>query len=81
MTNVVCVSGVDLLMDYLEGLVPDDVRAALDAHVGGCERCTAFIESYRAAPAILREVTAAAMPADLQSSLLAALRARLREPS
>jgi anti-sigma factor RsiW len=81
MTNVVCVSGVDLLMDYLEGLVPDDVRAALDAHVRGCERCMAFIESYRAAPATLREVTAAAMPADLQSSLLAALRARLREPS
>ena len=81
MTNVVCVSGVELLMDYLEGVLSDDVRLALDAHVGGCERCTAFIESYLAAPATLREATAAAMPADLQSSLLAALRARRSGPS
>jgi len=81
MTNVVCVSGVDLLMDYLEGVLPDDVRLALDAHVSGCERCTAFVEAYRAAPAILRHATAAAMPQDLRVSLLAALRKRRTDRS
>ena len=75
MKNLACAPGVDLLMDYLEGELPADVRAAIEAHVSGCERCVAFIESYRATPRILREATAATLPADLQASLLAALRA------
>jgi anti-sigma factor RsiW len=72
--NDTCASGVELLMDYLEGLLPADVSAAIEAHVAGCPRCVAFIASYRETPRILREATAAALPADLQASLRAALR-------
>ena len=76
-----CAPGVEQLMDYLEGVVPADVRAALEAHVAGCPRCVAFIASYQATPRILRDATAKAMPADLQASLLAALRDhRRRKP-
>jgi anti-sigma factor RsiW len=74
MRDFTCASGVDLLMEYLEGELPADVRAAIDRHVTGCPRCVAFIESYRATPRILREATAATLPEDLQASLLAALR-------
>jgi anti-sigma factor RsiW len=45
MTNVSCKTGVELLMDYLEGMVPDDVRALLESHVAGCPRCAAFIDA------------------------------------
>lgn len=76
MKEIVCASGVDLLMDYLEDVLPPDVRAAVEAHVAGCPRCVAFIESYRATPRILREATAAALPADLELSLRTFLRAR-----
>jgi len=76
MTEIACISGVELLMEYMEGTLAADVRAALDAHVAGCARCIAFIESYQHTPRILREATAREMPADLQASLLAALRAR-----
>ena len=76
MTDISCQAGVGLLMDYLDGVVPDDVRTALDAHVAGCAKCTAFVASYLATPRILREVTAAAMPPELQQSLLAFLRAQ-----
>jgi anti-sigma factor RsiW len=76
MKDVVCLSGVELLMEYMEGELAPDVRAALDAHVAGCLKCVAFIESYQATPRILRDATAVEMPADLQASLLAALRAR-----
>jgi anti-sigma factor RsiW len=78
MTELACASGVDLLVDYLEGVLPADVRAALDAHVAGCPRCVAFIASYRETPRILREATAATLPAELHESLLAVLRARRR---
>jgi anti-sigma factor RsiW len=80
MKEIACASGVDLLMDYLEGELPADLRSAVDAHIAGCPRCVAFIASYRETPRILREATAAAMPPDLQASLLAFLRAQRLVP-
>ena len=79
MTDVSCETGVELLMDYLEGVVPDDMRTRLESHVAGCPKCTAFVASYVATPRILREATAAAMTPELQRSLLAFLRAQRGE--
>ena len=76
MTEVTCVSGVELLMDYLEGVLSADVRRALDEHVAGCPRCAAFVASYCDTPRILRTATAATLPADVEASLKAFLRAR-----
>jgi len=76
MNEIVCASGIELLMDYLDGVLPGDVRAALDAHVAGCQRCTAFVASYCATPRILRDATAATLPTDLEASLKAFLRVR-----
>ena len=69
MTDVMCVSGVNLLADYLEGLLPADVRASLEQHVMGCERCQAFVASYQATPAILREATDVVLPDELRRRL------------
>jgi anti-sigma factor RsiW len=70
------VSGVELLMDFIEGVLPSDVSAALEAHVAGCARCAAFVASYQATPRILRDATAVTLPADIEVSLKAFLRAR-----
>jgi anti-sigma factor RsiW len=75
-SDVVCASGVELLMDYLEGVLPSDMSADLEAHVAGCPRCTAFVASYRETPRILREASAVTMPPDLEASLLRFLRSR-----
>lgn len=75
MKEIVCVSGVELLTEYLEGALAPDVRAAIEAHVAGCPRCEAFIASYREMPRIVRDATRIEMPADLEASLLTALRA------
>ena len=74
MRPITCSSGVELLTDYLEGVLPNEVRAALDAHVAGCPRCAAFIASYRATPHLLRDATDTALPADVERSLRAFLR-------
>ena len=81
MKNVACASGIDLLMDYLEGVLPAEDRAAVETHVAGCPGCAAFMASYRDTPRIVRDATAVAMPADLEASLLEALRARRRGPA
>jgi anti-sigma factor RsiW len=69
MKELMCVSGVELLMDYLEGVLPDETRLAIDAHVASCPKCTAFVASYRATPRILRDATETSVPEELQESL------------
>jgi anti-sigma factor RsiW len=76
MKAIACVSGVELLMDYLEGVLSVDVQTAIDDHVVGCPRCAAFVASYCDTPRILREATGAMLPADVEASLKAFLRAR-----
>jgi anti-sigma factor RsiW len=75
MSDVTCAAGVERLMDYLEDVLPTDVRAALEAHVARCPRCTAFIASYVETPRILRQATAVALPAEQQQALRDFLRA------
>ncbi len=74
MNDIVCRSGVELLMDYLEGVLTPDVNAALEAHVAGCTRCTAFVASYRQTPRILRTATVTELPPEIRDSLHAFLR-------
>jgi len=59
-------------------VLPAETAAALEAHVAGCPRCAAYVESYRATPRILRAATAAPLPPDLEQSLIAFLRGRRR---
>ena len=76
MKEIVCTSGVELIMEYLEGQLAPDLHAAVDTHVASCPRCVAFIASYRETSRILRDATKVEMPADLEASLLAALRSK-----
>lgn len=79
MRDVRCVSGVDLLADYLEGLLPADVRASVEQHVLACERCQAFVASYQATPAILRDATDVFLPDELRARLGEWIRTRGHE--
>jgi anti-sigma factor RsiW len=81
MKEIACLSGVELLMDYLEGVLPPDVHAALDDHVAGCVRCVAFVASYRATPRILREATAAQLPDHVRASLRTFVQRLVQKPS
>lgn len=67
--RLTCVDGVDLLMDYLEEVLPGERHAAVDAHLRDCPRCVAFLKSYLATPHILRAATAAQLPAAAVESL------------
>lgn len=80
MNVMTCESGVKALMEYLEGTLAGELRAAVDAHLANCPRCVAFVASYRETPRLVRELTGAEIPADLVASLRAHLRAHRREP-
>ena len=74
MMETACASGLELLVDYLEGLLPPPSVAALEGHVAGCRKCQAFIASYQATPRILREATDTPLPEEVETSLAAWLR-------
>ena len=76
--GLTCRDGVQSLMDYAEGVLGETARRALDEHVAGCARCTAFVRSYLAVPAILRQATELTLPAPGQAALLRALATRRR---
>jgi anti-sigma factor RsiW len=78
MTTMTCRDGAAILMDYLEGVLPADVRADVDAHVAGCPRCVEFVRAYRETPRILRDSTAFEIPAGLGESLQKFLAQRRR---
>lgn len=64
-----CRETVELLTDYLEGLLPLAERDLLEAHLAACPECAEFLRLYRETPRILREATATQMPAELQERL------------
>jgi anti-sigma factor RsiW len=67
--RVTCRDGVAALPDYFEGRLAPARRAAIDTHVTGCPRCTAFVRAYRETPRILRAATAAELTDEATASL------------
>jgi anti-sigma factor RsiW len=76
--SLTCRDGVELLMEYLEGVLPESQRQRIEAHVAGCPRCVAFVDSYRQTPRIIRSATAGDVPEDVAASLRRFLTERRR---
>ena len=80
-----CRELADFLMDYLDGELPRDVRAAFDRHLSLCPNCVAYVATYRTTIELGRRAfdddmadAGAAVPPDLVRAILAASK---REPS
>lgn len=75
-----CKETIDLLIDYLDGDLPADLRQQLEAHFGGCAPCEEFLKSYRATPGLCRKALAAEVPEEVSNKLTAFLRANMKKP-
>jgi anti-sigma factor RsiW len=42
-----CQELVELVTDYFEDALPAPERARFDAHIAGCDHCTAYLEQMR----------------------------------
>jgi anti-sigma factor RsiW len=42
-----CKEVVELVTDYLEGTLPEDVRLQMERHLAGCDGCTNYLEQMR----------------------------------
>jgi predicted anti-sigma-YlaC factor YlaD len=45
--EMTCKELVELVTDYLEGKLPDDVRMRIENHLSGCDGCTNYLDQIR----------------------------------
>lgn len=45
--KMTCKELVELITDYLEGQLSDDVRIRVENHLSGCNGCTNYLEQMR----------------------------------
>lgn len=69
-----CKDSVELLLEYLDGKLTADLRAKLEAHLGGCTPCEDFWKSYSATPALCRKALAREIPQEVATKLTEFLR-------
>lgn len=71
-----CRDIVELLAEYLDEQLDSATAAALEAHLSGCEECTAFTNTYRKTVQALRQLKEEDLPSQLRDRLRAFLKRR-----
>jgi anti-sigma factor RsiW len=61
---------VELVTDYLEDTLPGPERARFEAHIAGCDGCTAYLEQMRATIALTGRLTEDEIPPEALAALL-----------
>ena len=72
--RLTCQQVVELVTEYLDGVMEPRRRARFEAHLAGCDGCTAYLEQFRATVAVLGRLAADDVPAPVMSELLSAFR-------
>ena len=72
--EVACRELVELVTDYLEDAIPERDRARLEAHLAGCEGCTAYLEQMRTTIRLAGRLTEQALPEQTCAALLEVFR-------
>ena len=73
-TALSCQELVELVTDYFEDALPAPERARFDAHIAGCDGCTAYLEQMRTTIALTGRLRTDEVPAESVEPLLAAFR-------
>jgi anti-sigma factor RsiW len=74
-----CKDSIDLLLDFVEGEMPEDERRLLLEHLDGCSPCVDFLRTYQATPSLCRRALVTRMPEELSEKLTSFLREKLRK--
>lgn len=64
-----CKECLDVLVDYLDGKLPPEDEAKLDAHFSACPPCIDFVDQYRGAATLARRAVSAELPSDVEGKL------------
>ena len=79
--SITCKELTEVLTDYLEGTLPPEDRAALEAHLALCEGCANYVDQMRQTIRVVHELRPADVEATAPDDLLEAFRAWQRDRS
>jgi anti-sigma factor RsiW len=69
-----CRELVELVSDYLEGALSPHDHSRFEAHIAGCENCSAYLRQMRETLALLGTLPADALSPEAEAELRAAFR-------
>jgi predicted anti-sigma-YlaC factor YlaD len=72
--RLTCQQVVELVTEYLEGVMEPARRARFEAHLDGCQGCTNYLEQVRTTVAVVGRLDVSDVPAPVMSELLSAFR-------
>ena len=74
-----CRDAIAVLADYLDATLGPDDAETLEAHLRDCAECVAYLNTYRATPALVRKDSRGEMPPEMKRRLREFLLAKLGE--
>jgi anti-sigma factor RsiW len=72
--EIVCRQAVELMSDYVEGVLPDRERARLEAHLAGCPHCSEYLAQIRDVVAAAGQVGPDDLPPEALDELVSLYR-------
>lgn len=60
--TITCQQCVEFILDYIDGVLPTDVRFKFESHIAFCQDCEIYIENYRRAAEVARAAGAPSRP-------------------
>lgn len=69
-----CQELVELVTDYLEGALPEELRLRFEAHIGTCAGCRTYLEELRQTIRATGSLTVETITAEAEQALLEAFR-------
>jgi anti-sigma factor RsiW len=72
--DIVCQQAVELVTDYLEGVLPRADRRRFEAHLAGCPHCTEYLAQMRTTIELTGGLTADDLTPQMQDEFIALYR-------
>jgi predicted anti-sigma-YlaC factor YlaD len=69
-----CIEIVELVSDYLEGMLARDERVRFEEHLGECPGCAAYVDQMRATVRLAGRLRAEELAPDVRAGLVETFR-------
>ena len=71
--DIGCPECMDLLADYVDGVLPREQAELLEWHIEGCTPCVAFVNTYKGTVDAAKRLRETVLPPELREQLIAFL--------
>jgi len=72
--ELTCQEFVELVTDYLEGVMPEPERARFEAHLNECVSCASYLDQFRSTIRLTGRLTESSISPDVRDELLSRFR-------